>query len=331
MPNIPLLSVILPVYNSLPWLNTCFSSLEVTLQNCWDCVQIILIDDGSTDGSGQVCDAFAQKHPGTSIVHKKNGGVADARNAGLARAFGKYIAWIDPDDYVSPEWFPSISNVITQHDPDVIVLDTVKLSGDTFQSIPYSRPSGLIDPKRFVCDVARDHRIKGGLPDKILRSPLYHGHRFDTNLSVMEDFSLILELVKPAKTVFHLSGDLYFYRQHENSLLHCAPASYAFCAVQIAIARMNRLDPPLRIPAATAAALQILYYYRRACLYPDCLSEKINLLFCRRFLLLHSVVLWDFQLPFILRIKLFLLATGTYGVLLRGRQRLYSAEIIERT
>ena len=92
----PLASVIVPVYNVEPYLAQCVASLRG--QTCPD-LEIILVDDGSTDGSGLLCDGFAREEPRIRVIHKANGGLSSARNAGLDRARGTYIYFVDSDDW----------------------------------------------------------------------------------------------------------------------------------------------------------------------------------------------------------------------------------------
>lgn len=96
----PIVSVIVPVYNVEAYLERCIASLiSQTLEN----IEIILVDDGSTDNSPGICDKAAEVHHNITVIHKENGGVSSARNAGLDIATGKYISFIDSDDYVEPD------------------------------------------------------------------------------------------------------------------------------------------------------------------------------------------------------------------------------------
>ncbi|MEG2166202.1 MAG: glycosyltransferase, partial [Ruthenibacterium sp.] len=98
--NTPKVSVIVPVYNTAERLPRCIASLcAQTMQD----IEILLIDDGSTDKSGEICNQFAQKDARIQVFHKKNGGVSSARNVGLAQAKGSYISFVDSDDAVTPE------------------------------------------------------------------------------------------------------------------------------------------------------------------------------------------------------------------------------------
>ncbi|MDE6992490.1 MAG: glycosyltransferase, partial [Lachnospiraceae bacterium] len=95
-----LISVIVPVYNVEKYLDRCVESL---LGQTYRRLEIILVDDGSTDGCGAMCDGYAQRDSRVRVIHKRNGGLSDARNAGLAAASGSYIGYVDSDDWIEPD------------------------------------------------------------------------------------------------------------------------------------------------------------------------------------------------------------------------------------
>lgn len=112
----PLISIIVPIYNAENYLSRCIESiLGQALRN----FEIILIDDGSTDKSGSICDYWEQKYDSIKVIHKTNGGVSSARNLGIKAAQGKYIAFIDSDDYLETKDFGKILNICIENDLDV--------------------------------------------------------------------------------------------------------------------------------------------------------------------------------------------------------------------
>lgn len=111
-----LISVIVPVYNVKSFIKECIDSIACqTYRN----LEIILIDDGSTDDSGDICDGYALKDIRIKVIHKKNGGLSDARNAGIEIATGDYIAFIDSDDYIYPEYFEYLYELISKNNADM--------------------------------------------------------------------------------------------------------------------------------------------------------------------------------------------------------------------
>lgn len=111
MSNTNLVSVIVPVYNVKSYLQECFDSI---CRQSYRNIEIILVDDGSIDGSGELCDVLATKDDRTTVLHKENGGLSDARNAGLCIAQGDWVSFIDSDDYVSPIFIEVLLNAVLQ-------------------------------------------------------------------------------------------------------------------------------------------------------------------------------------------------------------------------
>ena len=110
------LSVIVPVYNAEKYLKKTLESLAA--QTVADSMQIILVDDGSADSSPDICDEFASKHPDTVVIHRENGGVSAARNAGIKEAIGEYIGFVDADDTIAPDYYEKLLNAAKENDCD---------------------------------------------------------------------------------------------------------------------------------------------------------------------------------------------------------------------
>lgn len=114
----PLISVIVPIYKVEQYLNRCVQSIvDQTYKN----LEIILVDDGSPDNSPAMCDAWAEKDDRVQVVHKKNGGVSSARNAGLDAANGAYIGFVDGDDYIEPDMYAQLLQAIQKDSSDMAV------------------------------------------------------------------------------------------------------------------------------------------------------------------------------------------------------------------
>lgn len=109
----PLVSVIVPVYNVEQYINQCVESI---LGQSLDDYEVLLIDDGSTDGSGNICDSWAESDPRVRVFHKRNGGLSDARNYGIDRAAGEFLSFVDSDDYVGPRYLESLCSAMRGHE-----------------------------------------------------------------------------------------------------------------------------------------------------------------------------------------------------------------------
>ena len=308
-----LISVIIPVYNKAPWLAECLESILLSAGDALEQLEIILVDDGSTDGSGEICRDYARRYPQIQLLEKPNGGVASARNWGLSRATGAYIAWVDPDDLVAPEWFPSLWEAIKTHDPDVIVMDTLRFGMGEESLMCYGRPAGLLSPEIFLEDVARDKRILGGMPDKVIRRRFFEGLQFNETLPILEDFDLILQVLQPVRKVYYINRPLYRYRQLEESLVHQVSEERAFLSVQVAMKRLGNVPEALQKPATVAVALQILAFFWNRSRFPGEFCRREYGKVCRKFLRHHmAVIMKDKELTFSEKRTLLLMSCGGY-------------------
>ncbi len=115
-----LISVIVPVYNVKPYLEKCVNSL---LKQSYSNYEILLVDDGSTDDAGILCDKFAETSKKVTVIHKKNGGLSDARNVGIGHAKGMYVVFVDGDDFVSEHYLKTLINIVKENDAEIGICD----------------------------------------------------------------------------------------------------------------------------------------------------------------------------------------------------------------
>lgn len=141
-----LISVIVPIYRVEEYLPRCIDSLLAqTYQN----IQIILVDDGSPDACGRICDEYASTDKRIQVIHKENGGLSDARNAGLSASKGDYIAFVDSDDWVASEYLERMQQSLCKHDADICECSVQHTSGDVLPVKSKKRPSGSLEQKRL--------------------------------------------------------------------------------------------------------------------------------------------------------------------------------------
>lgn len=309
----PKISIIIPCYNVERYLQQCLDSI---IPQIVEETQIICVNDGSQDGTLSILQEYARKCTGLTVVDLPHSGVSAARNAGLDAASGEYIAWIDPDDYVSDHWFSSVNNVIEKVFPDVIQMDTVKFCEKTQHPQHYGRVPGWIDRNVYLDDVIRDIRIQGGFPDKVIRATLFQEKRFDTGLKTLEDYDLIPQVLLSAQSVYYVPECLYYYRQHEESLLHQSTQEVTWMSVEAGFKRLKKTEPQFRNAAITAAAWQAFLFYWAYCLEPEVDAQKLSI--CSRFIRGHlPVLLCDQEIDQSLKCKWIVLSLGLYRIGLR--------------
>ena len=142
----PLISVVVPIYNIERYLKNCIDSI---LNQDFSDMEVILVDDGSTDGCPGICDQYAKDDKRVKVIHKPNGGLVSARKAGALAATGKYIATVDGDDGVTENFFEEVNNVIREHKPDIIMFDPVEIRGEQITEKHSFLREGLYDKQQI--------------------------------------------------------------------------------------------------------------------------------------------------------------------------------------
>ena len=313
----PILSVIIPVYNTAQHLPQCLDSVIASISHGNADIEMILVDDGSTDGCSGICDSYALKYPFIRCIHQENAGVSTARNAGLGLANGDYIAWIDSDDTVAEDWFPQIYDVIAREAPDVIVFDSLRLEGGRRIPEQYGRPGGVVARQTMLDDIARDIRMLSGLPNKVMKATCYRGIRFGTEV-ILEDYNRIFPILETAETFFYIPRFLYFYRQREDSIVHSTTPEQSFFCVNAAIRRKQMLYPKYQTAATTGVAVQMVLFCR-ARAYDKCyLSFRKEYRFCKKYIWQHcATLLSDSETPVKWKMKFLLLGIGALPVVVK--------------
>ena len=140
-------SVIVPVYNSEKYLNRCVDSI---LNQTYRSIELILVDDGSPDNSGRICDEYAEKDSRVRVIHKANAGVSAARNSGLEVASGDYATFVDSDDYIEPDMYSDMMEKVNQYNCDVVMCDCVKDFPDRSEIYSHNIRTGFYSYNKYV-------------------------------------------------------------------------------------------------------------------------------------------------------------------------------------
>ena len=129
-----LISVIIPVYNVQAYLVRCVDSV---INQSYDNLEIILVDDGSSDNSSQICDELALKDRRIKVIHKTNGGLSDARNVGLEKSVGDYILFVDSDDFIHQEMVEKMYGIIQKNETDIVVCGIYRTDGENHKAMDF--------------------------------------------------------------------------------------------------------------------------------------------------------------------------------------------------
>lgn len=214
----PLISVIVPVYNVVEYVGKCIDSI---LNQSYKHIEVILVDDGSTDGSGEVCDTYASKHNHIRVIHKANGGLSTARNAGLADAKGEYLTFVDSDDMIHREYVSTLYKYIEAERAEISSVSFLKI--DEGQRVPTTAPRGAMKVFYSGVDAVESMLFQQGYIDnsacaKLFKTDLFSNHRFPEGM-LYEDLATIPFVCLNAKCIVAADTPMYFYRKRDTSIL----------------------------------------------------------------------------------------------------------------
>lgn len=213
-------SVIIPVYNVEQWLPRCLESL--INQTIFNEIEILLIDDGSTDLSGSLCDSYASKYKNIATYHKSNGGVSSARNYGLQYANGLYIAFVDSDDYVEKDFYEMMIKSGKKQNADLLVGDYNLVFPDGKKKRYRSSANKPIfwDQNSAIKDFLKGENIGVNLFDKLFLRNTIGNLKFDEEIKIGEDMYFIFQFLTRTKKVYGSFIAGYYYFQREGSTMN---------------------------------------------------------------------------------------------------------------
>lgn len=214
----PLISVIVPIYNVEKYLNKCIESIvNQTYKN----LEIILVDDGSPDGSPAICDKWAEKDSRIKVIHKKNGGVSTARNAGLDYASGDYIGFVDGDDYIDDDMYEALLGEIVTEKADIVSCGMVRESVNGYKEVWGDEEYRCIDREDLLKSVGT---ASGILPvhtgNKLYKRETVGNIRFNTSFRYAEDTLFNFEVALNCKKAVIHNAVRYHYTNNDASASH---------------------------------------------------------------------------------------------------------------
>lgn len=220
-----MISVIIPIYNSETYLPEAVESVLAQTYQDWE---LILVDDGSEDNSGKLCEILARRTARIKVFHRKNGGLSSARNTGLKYARGEFITFLDADDILSPSALESLLNASFSNNADItcgkiynfISLNKLLLSSKYIETIYHDgRYANILTPEKALNRILYQRRLDNSACGKLYAASIWKDLRFREGTGY-EDLDIIYQAVMKAKRVATIKAPVYFYRQHENSYIH---------------------------------------------------------------------------------------------------------------
>lgn len=211
-----LISIVVPIYKVEKYLEQCIRSIiNQTYQN----IEIILVDDGSPDNCGKMCDDYATKDGRIKVIHKQNGGLSDARNHGIEAATGKYITFVDSDDYIDEKYIEELHNAIKTNNVKVSQCGILHVN-DEKQILKKSGhlEKQLLSGKQMLKDLYKDHGTENIVVwNKMYDIQLFKNIRYPVG-KIHEDEFTIYKIFYDVENVAILNKYYYNYRQNENSI-----------------------------------------------------------------------------------------------------------------
>ncbi len=261
-----LISVIIPVYNTVAYLDTCMKSV---CAQSWSHLEILLVDDGSTDGSGALCDAWGQRDSRIKVIHKEKGGVSSARNEGLKSAAGDYIAFVDSDDWIEPEMLENLASAMDNADMACCGFWTYPMDSIDFPVAKGTQPAspcGTLQAAMLIYE--RDGYFTSVWNKLYRRKALKKDEKLilmDPDLCWGEDEVWLAQVLKNGVRTSFIPKPLYHWRPTASSVTRSPVVTDAHMTLLTAKQRAMRLLPQ-------DACLQEL---AKARMFNDCYSLKI--------------------------------------------------------
>lgn len=228
-----LISIVVPVYNVEKYLRKCTESI---INQTYKNTEIILVDDGSTDGSGALCDQLATEDSRIRVIHKKNGGLSDARNAGIDVAQGKYIGFIDSDDYIDSDMYEVMYEEAIETDSDIVCCGYV-FETDTSKRHYYDQFEKEIVLSReeaMRAMIMRDN-MDISFCFKLFKLELFSSLRFKKGV-ISEDVELIYKIYDLVQKVVCVPRAFYHYIYRDNSISHSLSKDHSMDGINHVIA-----------------------------------------------------------------------------------------------
>ncbi len=215
----PMVSVIVPVYNAEQTLRRCVASI---LEQQFTDLELLLVDDGSTDASGEICDEFAARDARVTVLHQENAGVSAARNHALDQANGTYLQFLDSDDWITPDATRSLVRAAETHHCDLVIADFYRVVGERLSRKGDIDEDGLLTREEYAAHMMENPAdfYYGVLWNKLYRRELVERYqlRMDPDISWCEDFLFNLEYIRRADRFYALSVPIYYYVKTRGSL-----------------------------------------------------------------------------------------------------------------
>ncbi len=209
----PLISIIIPVYNTEQYLRQCLDSV---INQSYHNLQVIIVDDGSPDGSPRICDEY-MRDSRVIVIHKENGGLSDARNVGLDAALGDYIGFLDSDDWIDYDFYEVLLRTSLEQEADISCCG-FKWVGEGEEQIILFNPGKCMTPADEIADTLYYNNLNVVVWNKLYVARLFENVRFPKG-EIHEDEAVYCKIVGSADRIAHVDYSGYNYRKRQSSIV----------------------------------------------------------------------------------------------------------------
>ena len=211
-----LISVIVPVYNVRPYLEKCFDSIA---RQSYQNLEIILVDDGSTDGSGELCEDLSKRDGRVRVIHKKNGGLGSARNAGIDAARGAILSFVDSDDWIEPGMYESLSGIMCRENAQIIACGIKRVSetGEVSYYQDNLKERSVYTREEALLELPKNERLSNSMCNKLFRRETIQGLHINEQI-YYEDNPFTPQCIARAERIAYTAEPFYCYFERTGSI-----------------------------------------------------------------------------------------------------------------
>lgn len=211
----PLISIIVPIYNVESYVEECIQSI---IKQTYKNLDIILIDDGSKDSSGEICEKYKKIDSRICVVHQENQGLSSARNTGLKLANGEYIQFIDGDDFISVDMIENLYEIMEKEHADIVTCSSYTYKNGEIVKKEYSKSINIYNKEEAIKEIILDKKIRFYAWDKLYKKTLWKDIKFPEGRR-FEDIAVTPIVIKNADKVVFYDCPLYYYRIRTGSIM----------------------------------------------------------------------------------------------------------------
>ena len=237
-----LISIIIPVYKVEKYLEKCIQSV---INQTYENLQIILVDDGSPDNCGKICDEYAKKDHRIEVIHKSNGGLSDARNKGLEIAKGEYIGFVDSDDYIEADMYEVLYNLLKQYNADVSICNFYTVSQGKI-SIK-NADNGINEYNRIeiLKGILLDRNIQSYAWNKLYKKELFDEIKYPIGKKY-EDIGTTFYLLEKCNKVVVTGKSEYYYINRQDSIVNNVTESTITDYIELIMQRYDYIEENIK-------------------------------------------------------------------------------------